>query len=138
MAPPWLHDVRWEEVDLRTADASERERYDAAFRAFFATQTKARLFEWALTHRVMLAPVNTIADVMEDPQLEARSAWTDLPVKSGPSTLRVPRAPVHMTGARWHPRTPAPALGEHSLEVYRAQLGIRDVDIQLVHSTGGI
>lgn len=139
MAPPWLHEARWEEIDLRTADGEIRERYDQVFRAFFATQSKATLFVWALAHRVMLAPVQTLADVMEDPQLEARSSWSDLPTASSPERrLRVPTTPVHMSGARWCPRSPAPKSGEHSFEIYRDELGISDSEIQLIHSTGGI
>ncbi len=138
MAPAWLHDVAWEEVDLRTLDGEQRERFDFVFRSFFATQPKAKLFDWALAQRVMLAPVQTIADIMADPQLESRSSWTSLPTVSLPEGLRVPGAPVYMSGARWSPRGPAPEVGQHSLEVYRDELGMGDDQIQLAHSTGGI
>ena len=137
-APDWLHEVQWEDVDLRTLDGDSRERYDHVFRTFFETQSKATLFAWALEHRVMLAPVQTIADVMADPQLQARKAWTTLPTESSsvPET-RVPAAPVHMSGARWFPRSPAPMVGQHCFEIFRDELGMSEREIQLVHSTGG-
>lgn len=139
MAPPWMHDVPWEEIDLRTADAETRESYDHVFRAFFATQSKAVLFAWALAHRVMLAPVQTLADVMADPQLESRASWSELPAASLPNmSLRVPTAPVHMSLSRWFPRSPAPDSGEHSLQVYRDELGLSARELQLLHSTGGL
>lgn len=138
MAPSWLHEVKWEEVDLRTLESDQREKFDFVFRSFFATQLKATLFEWALAQRVMLAPVQTISDVMADPQLAARSSWTTLPSALLPEGLRVPGAPVRMSDARWTPRAPAPEVGQHSLEIYRDEFGMADDEIRLVHSTGGI
>lgn len=136
-APAWLHDIRWEEVDLRSANAEERQRYDAVFRDFFATQTNAELFSWALEHGAMLAPVNTVAEVLGDPQLEARSAWTRLPDSNLGAGIRVPRSPVQMTEGRWCPRSRAPGIGEHTTEVLVQELGIPKSAIQASLSTGG-
>jgi benzylsuccinate CoA-transferase BbsE subunit len=139
MAPDWLHEVDWAAVDLRTLDLETREKFDRVFRAFFATQSKASLFEWALRHRVMLAPVQTIADVMSDPQLQARSAWTTLPSRSRIADQpRVPESPVKMSDASWFPRSPAPAIGEHTVEICHGELGMTHAEIALAHSVGAI
>ncbi len=138
MAHAWMLDINWAELDLRTADDGLREQLDAAFRAFFASQCKADLFAWALANRVMLAPVNTLSDVLDDPQLIARQAWVSRPGPGLEHDVRIPLTPVRMTGAEWRPRSGAPAIGEHTAQILREKLGLTDGELQLVHSTGGI
>ena len=64
---------------------------------------------------VPAAPVRTVADLFDDPQLAARGML--LPV-SGGGGLKVPGSPLKFAGAPpERTRPPAPALGEHTGEV---------------------
>ena len=74
-------------------------------RAFFAASTKRELMAWAWKNDVRLAPVNTTADLLSDPQLAARHYWTAIGgrVHAGPFAL-LSRTPILL-------EDPAPALG---------------------------
>ncbi len=135
MAPPWLLEVKWEEVDLRTAVAGLREQFDEVFRAYFKTQKKADLFAWALEQRVMLGPVQTLEDLIEDPQLSSRNAWAPA---FGGEGVAIPAKGVYMSEGAWRPRSPSPAPGQHTREVLGGEFGFDDASLQLLHATGSV
>lgn len=77
---------------------------------------KAELFAGGVARGITLAPVNTVADVMQLAQLEARQYWDELRLPGG-RTLKTPGAFVKATATPvgWH--RPAPDIGEHTAEV---------------------
>jgi crotonobetainyl-CoA:carnitine CoA-transferase CaiB-like acyl-CoA transferase len=96
--------------------AHSLEEIRAAITEFTKRHTKTELFEGGLARGVTLAPVNTVADVVEFAQLQAREYWDELTLPSG-RRLRTPGAFVKAsaTPIRWE--RPAPGLGEHTEEV---------------------
>lgn len=125
LAPEWMRNQAWETFDLLKAGLETNQRLTAAFAAFFATKTKAELFDWSMPRGVMLAPVQTLRDVADDVQLAARGAWRELqPAAAEAGLLRIPGPPVRMSAAGWEPRGPSPRPGEHNRAVYRDLLGI--------------
>jgi crotonobetainyl-CoA:carnitine CoA-transferase CaiB-like acyl-CoA transferase len=106
--------------DFATTDFSQepREFYDAVNRTLedlFARHTKAELYQAALDHGLLVAPVNTVADLRTDVQLADRGYF--VPVASG----RDGTAAHHQAGT-WArlsatplaPITRAPWVGEHT------------------------
>ena len=75
MAPDWLKEQNWDTFDLVTAPAGMAEELAETFAAFFATKSKAELLEWALASGVMLAPMQTLRDLLGDRQLASRQSW---------------------------------------------------------------
>jgi crotonobetainyl-CoA:carnitine CoA-transferase CaiB-like acyl-CoA transferase len=67
-------------------------------------------------HDVWWAPINTIADVIADPQVQAANGFVDMAPRSGEEPYRAVRGPVDFEGFDFHPG-PVPALGEHTDEV---------------------
>ena len=104
LAPDWLRATAWEDFDYLKQSAETVDRLEEAFARFFATKTKAELLDWALAHRLMLAPVQTLQDVLDDAQLAARGAWRTLRVEGVDRAVRVPGPPVRLGGAVWEPR----------------------------------
>ena len=83
---------------------------------------KAELFEGGIARGVTLAPVNTVADVLQLDHLAARDYWDDVRLPSG----RVLRAPGAFVKASAEPiawTRPAPDVGEHTREVLDALAG---------------
>ena len=68
--------------------------------------TKQEIFELAMERRIAAAPVYTVADLLTDPQLEARGYWQSIGGRShaGPFA-RFSETPIKM-------RMPAPEVGE--------------------------
>jgi crotonobetainyl-CoA:carnitine CoA-transferase CaiB-like acyl-CoA transferase len=109
----WLADTRFATMRARREHCAE---LVAALDAIFATRPLA---EWgaALDAAGMWwAPVQTIEEVVTDPQAIAAGAFVDVPVAEGGSA-RMVATPVDFSGTPWRPQGPAPELGQHTEEV---------------------
>jgi crotonobetainyl-CoA:carnitine CoA-transferase CaiB-like acyl-CoA transferase len=104
----------------------EYERVKSVVSRFFSDKTKAELFDIARENTLLIAPVATIDEVLDNPQFKEREYWQ--PVEH-PELGR----PVHYPGpfARFgaHPiayRRRPPRIGEHNREVYVGELGLSE------------
>ncbi len=85
--------------------------------AVFATRTRDAWIERFDAHDVWWAPVQTIPEVIADPQAAAAGAWVEVTPHEGEDAYRAVAPPV---GFERHPLTrtrPVPRLGEHTDEV---------------------
>ncbi|MDH3706792.1 MAG: CoA transferase, partial [Acidimicrobiia bacterium] len=107
--PDDLCDRRWGTflTDIRAGDVHRDDagRMVTALRTWLLGQTKASLHRRAVAERVLVAPVATGSDLLADPQLAARSFWTDRGgvAEAGP-WARLSATPLTDP-------SPAPALG---------------------------
>ena len=76
---------------------------------------------------VPYAPVNTPADLYEDPYLMGHENRL-LPVEAGQKTVRLPALPFESEEFQFSVRRQPPRLGEHSREILQA-LGLSDADM---------
>ncbi|NWK95792.1 carnitine dehydratase [Sphingobium lactosutens] len=76
------------------------------------------------SHGVPCARYRDMAEVLDDPQLAAREAWTTIHDAAGP--YAVPNPPFRMSGSRAQPRDLVPELGEHGASLLREELGLSD------------
>ena len=84
-----------------------------------ATKTRPELMLALEEHEVGFAPINTLPDVLADPQVAYLETFADLERDEFPP-VRVVRRPVRYDGSRAdQPMRPAPLLGEHTDEVLR-------------------
>lgn len=88
--------------------------------AYFATRSKACWIE-AQAQGVPIAPVNSLEDLLHDPQLQARDFWADIAAADG-ACLVAPSTPLaRVFGCvSKHGRLHAPAIGEHGAEILRS------------------
>jgi len=116
--PEWLEDPRFATPLARAQNAAE---LIASLDAIFATRTRdewSRVF--ATEEDFWWAPVQSVEEVIADPQVGACGGIVDVP--DGPSTTPFPATPVDFSGTPWRPRWMAPTLGQHTDEVL-AELG---------------
>lgn len=111
-------------TDERFASARDRRHHAAelivALDERFATRTRD---EWTAAfdrHEVWWAPVNTLDDVVEDPQVLAAGGIVDVPGGAGADAHRAVATPVSFSRTPAGPRGPVPGLGEHTDEVVAA------------------
>lgn len=99
--PSPFHGINWLTWSLDLASGSlpldtAREAL-ACLPIFFATKTKRELMDRAIPGSLLLAPINTVADVRHDPQLEARGYWEEIEGRTYPGAFaRLSRTPIRL------------------------------------------
>jgi crotonobetainyl-CoA:carnitine CoA-transferase CaiB-like acyl-CoA transferase len=114
--PEWLEDPRYEKPRERAMNAAGLiEELDA----IFATRTRE---EWGEIFDAEVdlwwAPVQSIEEVIADPQVHAAGGFVEVP--DGVGTTMLPATPVDFDGTPWAPRSMAPEHGEHTDEILQA------------------
>jgi crotonobetainyl-CoA:carnitine CoA-transferase CaiB-like acyl-CoA transferase len=79
------------------------------------------------------APVNTIDDLLADPQFHAGGGFVTVP-DGGHGTLML-STPSDFSGTPWAPRAMAPALGEHTREIL-AEIGRTTSEVEALEEWG--
>ena len=112
------------------------ERLNRVIAEFVATRTKAELFEAALEHNLLLAPVTTMDEVMASPQFAAREYWREVehPELGRPLRYPGPFAKFGATPIRYRRRPPL--VGEHNREIYADELGLSPQRLAELARTG--
>jgi crotonobetainyl-CoA:carnitine CoA-transferase CaiB-like acyl-CoA transferase len=122
--PDWLDDPRFSAPEQRAANAKA---LIAELDAIFATRTRE---EWARVFDgepdLWWAPVQSLDEVLADPQVHAAGGFVEVP--DGGGTTLLPATPVDFAGTPSAPRAMAPGLGEHS-DAILAELGRTPAEI---------
>ncbi|TQM11864.1 CaiB/BaiF CoA transferase family protein [Pseudonocardia kunmingensis] len=128
-------------ADARFATREQRKQHRVALKAELEQTLSGRsAAEWdpLLTAAgVPAAPVATLAQALESPQLAARGLVAELPLPvAGRTSVRVLGGPVQVDGAPVRPTTSPPRLGEHTREIL-AELGWTRAEIDALVTAGG-
>lgn len=113
--PELTDDPRFATNQLRQLHSGELE---AVIAMWTITQTKREVFDHLQRNRVISAPVNTVADLSDDPQFLHRGAFVE--VESGGRRLRLPGRPLRVVGEAPVQLAPPPAFGAHTEEMLDA------------------
>jgi benzylsuccinate CoA-transferase BbsE subunit len=99
----------------------DREHIDSLFAQLCRRYTKAELFKEGQRRRVMVCPINTIKDIVEDEHLNVVEYFTPVYHPELNDTIRYPRIPVRFSEGEFDFRR-APLVGEHNEEIYLKEL----------------
>ena len=122
--PDLLHDERFATRDLRI------ENYEALTRTFADIVAKRPRAHWMTVleaNDVPFAPVNNLADVLDDPQVRHLNTFYRQEHPTEGEIIAIHR-PVLIDGARDERALPAPTLGEHT-DAVLAELGYDESEI---------
>lgn len=92
-----LENVDWDRANLADLTPEEMESWDRSFLAFFQKHTRAELYAEAQAIGLPLCPVNTIAEVMTEPQLMFRQFWAFLEHTERRGSIPYPDVPYHFS-----------------------------------------
>ncbi len=128
------------ETDERFATPRDRRRNAEALvdrlDGIFAGRTRAEWAERFADHDVWWAPVNSMDDIEEDPQIRAAGAFVDVPDSEGGSSKGL-ATPVDFGEDAGHALGPVPAIGQHTLDVLK-ELGLGQAELDGLKSAGAI
>ena len=117
--PELIDDERFAGNSARTA---HHEALEAELAASFAGGSVAEWLDRLEKAGVPCGPVNDLADVVRDPQIQARGMVQRQPCGGG--TVAVPATPLRFSQDPPEDPRPAPDLGEHTESVLREHLGL--------------
>ena len=103
----------------------------------FATRPRA---DWAAIfaeNGVWWAPVNTVDDLLHDPQVLASGAFVPEPGSAGENAAQWVSSPVDFSASPSHATTPPPQIGQHTDAVLR-EAGVADNDLVRLRAAGVI
>ena len=125
-------------LDTTVGRARHMQVVDDAVSEWSRRHTKQEIADILVAAGVPFAPVQTVAEVAEDPHLLARGMWQDVPHPTR-GQLRLPCAPVrlHGTPERRIERI-APELGSDTDAVLREIAGMDDAEIKVLRDSGAI
>ena len=127
--------------DPRFADnaarVANREVTDAPIAAWTRTLGKMEIFAIAKRHRIPLAPVREVDEVMHDRHMHERGMleWIE---HDEIGRIVVPTSPLRFHGADPVETTPSPKLGQHNREIYGGWLGLSADEIAALKQDGVI
>jgi crotonobetainyl-CoA:carnitine CoA-transferase CaiB-like acyl-CoA transferase len=121
-------------------NAKRVENRDAVTRELAAVFVRRTTREWvALLEAagVPNGPINTVAQVFEEPQVRARGLRIGLPHKSA-GTVSLVASPMRFSATPIDYRLPPPVLGEHTDDILREALGLSDAQIAALRAAGAV
>jgi crotonobetainyl-CoA:carnitine CoA-transferase CaiB-like acyl-CoA transferase len=127
-----LKDTDWIGYGAKLASGEETnasyEKNLAVIAAFFATRTKAALFEMAREFNLLIAPISTIEELLQSAQFQSRDYWRKVEHPEG-VTLTYPGPFAKLSATPIAFRRRPPQIGEHNREILGGELGSSDADL---------
>ncbi|HKV53405.1 MAG TPA: CoA transferase [Candidatus Binataceae bacterium] len=112
------------------------ERKKAVIAEFLSQRTKAELFEAARAHNLLIAPVSTMDDVLQNPQFAAREYWRQLTHPETGVAMSYPGPFARFGATPIQFRRRPPVVGEHNREVLAGQLGLSESEFAELQKKG--
>lgn len=127
-----LGDPEWAR-DCRFGTLAERQRFSGEIDAHIQAWTRQRTPEEAMhhlqRHGVPSGPVQTAAELVEDPHLKARETFVEIDHPVVGKRLYPNDNLLRLMGTPAQPSVRAPLLGEHTDVICRELLGLSDAEI---------
>ena len=120
-----------------TARCAHREETDALIEAWTKTLGKMEVFAIARRHRIPLAPVRDVDEVMRDPGMHERGFLQEID-HDEIGRITVPSSPLRFHGAERMTVRPSPKLRQHNSEIYGGWLGLSNHEISELEKAGAI
>jgi crotonobetainyl-CoA:carnitine CoA-transferase CaiB-like acyl-CoA transferase len=115
---------------------SEYDRARGIVSSFTAAHTKAELLSLAIEKGFLFAPISTIEDVVESPQLRARDYFQEVEHPELGRSFRYPGPFARFSETPIQYRRRPPLVGEHNQEVYCGILGMPERELAQLKERG--
>jgi benzylsuccinate CoA-transferase BbsE subunit len=129
-----LHE-RWQDFKFRQSPEGIA-GFAEIFTAFCASRGKQELYREGQARQIAIAPVNSVADIIADPQLRANGFFRSLHDDALDRDVTVPGPPYRLARTPATLRSAAPASGAHNHAVYVDELGRSEGDLAALAGAG--
>lgn len=129
-----LFGPEWSDLQYLKSDEA-REVFGSLFHAWSRQRSKAWLYEEGQKRLIPLAPVSTPADLLRNPQLQARGVFVGFTHPLLRQAALMPGAPYVLSATPWRMQCPAPTLGQHTVEVL-GEIGLTPDDVARLAAAG--
>lgn len=130
--PQWASDPRFASNERRVAHRAELIPLIRQATVFKTTAEWVTALEGA---GVPCGPINDVAQVFADPQVQFRGLQVELPHALGGTVPQV-ASPIRLSATPVEYRRAPPLLGEHTLEVLTGLLGLPDAEVIALRQRG--
>ncbi len=130
-----LLDERWQDFKFRQSPQGVA-RFAEIFGAFCAARSKQELYREGQARQIAIAPVNSVADIVDDPQLRANGFFRSLHDGALERDVTVPGPPYRLARTPATLRSAAPGSGAHNRAVYVDELGLSEGDLCALAGAG--
>jgi len=134
----FIKNFDWDRPDFATIPQDEMDQIDEPTARFFMSHTKAELLDGCVKYQIMMYPLSTTADMLENPQLAARGFWAKLEHPELGETITYTGAFGSFSEAPIRVTRRAPLIGEHNNEIYGKELGISKEKLAILKQAGVI
>jgi benzylsuccinate CoA-transferase BbsE subunit len=138
IAPDHLKNFNWNAFDMATQTQEMQDQIEIHISRLFSKFTKEELYNEAMKRGIMLGPVNTSKDIIENNQLRARKFWVDIYHSELSTHIRYPGAFAKLSETPINIRYRAPLIGEHNQDVYQSELGLSNSELNNLQKGGVI
>ena len=135
---PVLSGLDWTTLGYGMITKELLERVVPPVEHFLMSHTKAELFEGATKRRILLFPVATAGDIIQNTQLQARGYFRQISHPGLGTTITYPGPFVRASATPLELRCLAPKLGEHNADIYLDELGLTREELVRLHEAGAI
>lgn len=138
MAPACMKEMDWENFDMAAATEELFSEFSEHTGRFFLAHTKEELFQEATKRKMTLYPVQTVADIAADQQLEERDFWEGLEHPELEEQVIYPNLPFLLSERLTINKRRSPLIGEHNEEIYTGELGLSREELLKLKELGVI
>jgi crotonobetainyl-CoA:carnitine CoA-transferase CaiB-like acyl-CoA transferase len=132
-----LGKINWLKMDYLSVDHKTFYHWQEVFGEFIKAHTKEEIKQEALRRSIVMFPVSTPKDLLNDPQLSARGYWKTIKHPELDTEIVYPGPFYQSTSMEWKFEHP-PTIGEHNESIYLNELGLTNDDIILLKKGGVI
>ena len=112
-----------------------RDEIDEVCANWLQHRTREEAFQEGQELNLVIAPVHTIAEVLENPQLAAREAFIETSSPRG-NFVSIPGVPFRMATSKTPQDVRPPSLGEHNRKVFGDLLGLSEPELVDLSNAG--